>query len=153
LGVPAKVTRQARRTGVALVAAHVVFLLPCWMLTRGLIAPGGRPVQAPAVVRGLTITFELCVLAIAFRVTRGRAPLFQWLTRLPDRLGWLTRRRRAVSGAVLAAILAVIVLDALGYCFSARQLASGMAGSLVVAAVCWGLHRLMLRAIDRHAWR
>jgi potassium efflux system protein len=153
LGVPADVTRQARRTLLALVAAHVVCLLPCWLLSRGLVAPGGRPVQAPTLVRGLVLAFELCVLAIALPVARGWSPLLSWLTQFPERLGWLTRRRRAVSAAVLAPILTVFVLDARGFSFSARRLASGMAGSLAVAALCWGLHRLTRRAIDRHAWR
>jgi potassium efflux system protein len=153
LRVPADVTRQARRAGLALVAAHVVLLMPCWLLSAGLIAPAGRPVQAPTVVRGLTLAFELCILAIVLPVARARSPLFLWLTRLPDRLGWLTRRRRSVALAVLAPIVAVFVLDARGYSFSARRLATGMVGSLAVAAACWGFHRLTLRVIDRHAWR
>jgi potassium efflux system protein len=154
LDVPADVTRQARRTGLALVAAHVVFLLPGWLLSQGLFAPGGRPVPAPTVVRGLVLAFELCVLAVALPVVRSRSPLFRWLSEChAARLGWLTRRRRTVAVAVLAPIVAVFLLDARGFSFSARRLASGMAGSLIVAAVCWGLHRLTLRAIDRHAWR
>ena len=65
LGMPPEVSRMVRRGLVALVAAHVVLLLPVWLLTQGMIAPAGRPVSAPAVVRGLILAFESVVLLIA----------------------------------------------------------------------------------------
>src|SRR5262245_37492796 len=41
LGIPTELAREARKVGVGLVVAQVVFLLPIFLLTRGLIAPDG----------------------------------------------------------------------------------------------------------------
>jgi small-conductance mechanosensitive channel len=153
LGMPPDVTRQVRRAAFALIAAHLVILLPSWLITRGLIAPGGRPTAAPAVVRGLFLAFEVAVLAIAFALFRRRSALISWLAESPARLGRLARHKRLLCAAVLAGVTAVIVLDARGYSYSAHRMATGAVGSLVVAIVCWGLYRVMLRAIDRHAWQ
>lgn len=153
LGMTPEVSRQVRLAALAVVAAHLVFLLPVWMLGHGLLAPGGRPVSAPGVVRGLILAFELGILVVAFRLLRRRSPLVVWLTEAPARLGRLARYQRAVSAAVLGGIAAVIALDARGYSFSARRLASGAVGSLAVGAVCWGIYRVLARLIDEQAWR
>jgi potassium efflux system protein len=153
LGMPLAVTRQVRRGALALVAAHVAVLLPAWLLSRGLLAPDGRPVAAPAVVRGLTLAFELVVFGVAAWAFRGRSPLVTWLADAPAHFVTLARYRRAGSAAVLGGVAGVIVLDAMGYSYSARRLSTGAAGSLVVAAVCWGVYRVLLRVIDEHAWR
>src|SRR5262245_60861354 len=135
LGMPPAVTRQVRRGALALVAAHVAVLLPAWLLSRGLLAPDGRPVAAPAVVRGLTLAFELAVFGVAAWAFRGRSPLVTWLADAPAHFVTLARYRRAGSAAVLGGVAGVIVLDAMGYSYSARRLSTGAAGSLVVAAV------------------
>lgn len=153
LDLPREVNLQARRAGVVLVLAHVAFLLPCWMLQRGMLAPGGRPVIAQTGVRGLTLLFELSILTVSLAVARPHSALFAWLTQFPERLGWLNRNRRVVSVAVIALISGVIMLDIGGYCFSARRLSVGMAGTLVAAGICWVARRLTLKVIDRHAWR
>src|SRR4051812_8322693 len=51
LRVPAAAARQLRRAALVLVVAGLVFLLPERLLARGLIAPEGRVVPAPAVCR------------------------------------------------------------------------------------------------------
>ena len=153
LGLPADVVRQLRRTGKALVAAHVLFLLPAYILAEGLISPGGRPLLAPTYVRGLIMAFEACVLAIALRLLARRSPLTVWLAQFHDRLGWLVRHRRILALAFVAAVVTLIVLDGLGFSYSARRLATGMAGSLCAAAIAWLVHRVTVRAIDHHAWR
>jgi small-conductance mechanosensitive channel len=152
LGVPADVARQLRRSGVALAVACVVFLLPAYLLLHGLVLSGGRPVLAPAIVRGLIMLFEVGVMVLAVRLVRRRSPLVAWLSDFPDRLGWLIRRRRLLTLAVIATTLSVVVLDGLGFSYSARRLAAGMAGSVVAGALAWGFHRLLLRAIDQRAW-
>jgi potassium efflux system protein len=153
LGMPPEVCRMVRRALVALLGSSVLILLPAWLLSGGLIAPGGRPVPAPAVVRALILGFELVVMLIAWRVVRHGSALIGWLERSPARLGRLARHRRKFSAAVVGWVAAVIALDARGYSFSARRLATGALGSMVVAAASWGLYRLLLRAIDHHAWR
>ena len=153
LGVPPDVARQLRRCGKALVLAHVAFLLPAYVLDEGLLAPGGRIVQAPTFVRGLVMAFEVSVLVIVVRLARRGSPLFAWLAQFPERLGWLNRHRRLLGGVAVAAVASIIVLDAVGYSYSARRLAAGMVGSLVATAVAWGIHRITVRAIDQHAWR
>jgi potassium efflux system protein len=54
---------------------------------------------------------------------------------------------------LLAALGLVIVLDARGYSFTARRLASAAGQTLVLIAFCSMLYQLILRAIDLHAWR
>ena len=46
--LPEVVTRQVRRAMLTLVAAHVLILLPAWLMSTGLITSGGRPLPAPA---------------------------------------------------------------------------------------------------------
>lgn len=153
LEMPREVTSQVRLAAVALAGACVLTLLPGWLLSSGLIAPGGRPASGPTVVRGLILAFELSVLVIAFRVLRRKSALVVWLAQSPEQLGGLARHSRLACTLALAGIAAVIVLDAQGFSYSARRLASGAAGSLVVMAVCWGFYRILLRAIDDQAWR
>ena len=50
-------------------------------------------------------------------------------------LVWLGRRRRLVTGLVLAAIAAIIALDVRGYSFTARRLALGGSQTTVAIAV------------------
>jgi potassium efflux system protein len=153
LCMPPAVTRLLRRSALALVAAHVVILLPAWMLSRGFLAPGGRPVSASSVIRLLNLLFEVAVLTIATAVFRRRSALVTWLAESPAYLGVLARKRRMFSGAIIAAIAAVIVLDAMGYSYSARRFSTGAEGSLLVALAAWGFYRILLRIIDEHAWR
>ncbi len=153
LEMPPEVSCQVRRALVTLVAIHVVLLLPAWVITLGLIAPEGRPTPAPAVVRGLILVFEVGVLLVAWRLLRSRSALIGWVTQARVRLGVLARHQRALSITALAGIASVIVLDARGYSFSARRLATGAAGSVVIAAVCWVLYRILIRCVDNQAWR
>ncbi|MFO0911253.1 MAG: mechanosensitive ion channel [Isosphaeraceae bacterium] len=153
LEVPAAVALQARRAGLLLLAAHVVFLIPVYILNNGLFAPGGRPVPAPGIVRGLVLGFELSVLGLAVAVTRRNSPLLGWLAQFPERLRWLNNNQRAVVVALIALIVGVIVLDAAGFSYSAHRLSTGLAGTIVTVAIARCVHQLNLRAIDRHAWR
>lgn len=153
LAMPPDVTRQLRSTALLVVAAMAAILLPAWLLVDGCITSGGRPIPAPTVVRVLVLVFELAVFAIAARVLRRRSPLVNWLAESPPHgLGGLARNRRMPSITALSAIAALIVLDALGYSYSARRLSTGAVGSIVAAAVCWGLYRFLLRLIDDRAW-
>lgn len=151
--VPAAVALQLRVAVVALVLAGVTLLIPAMLLGAGLIAPGGRPVSAPASCRFLILGFELAVWGVAFRLVRGRSPLVEWMTRHHEEIGWETRHLRVAAWSLLAAIGAVIVLDARGYSFTARRLSMGGAETLALVVACYGLYRLILGAIDHHAWR
>jgi potassium efflux system protein len=66
---------------------------------------------------------------------------------------WLGRRRRLVATLVLAAMGAIIVLDARGYSFTARRLALGGSQTTVAIAVAVAVYRAIGRAIDQNAWR
>ena len=153
LGMPKEVTRQARRAAGTLILASLVLLMPGWMIRQGFIAPEGRPIAAPTTLRLLTLAFELVVLAVSVRVFRRNSAFIRWISLPSSRFGWIGRHARALAASILAGVVAVIVLDARGYSFSARKLAAGAAGSLVVVFVCWGLHRVLVQSIDRHAWR
>ncbi|SIO16281.1 potassium efflux system protein [Singulisphaera sp. GP187] len=153
LKVPAEVTRQLCTTVLALLAAGVPLLLPSWLLTRGWLTPEGRPVASGSLGQILGLVFELIVWGVVFRLARGRSPLIQWLQQFPTRLGWLTKRRRTLCWSVLAAIGGVIILDGAGYSHSARRLALGAGQGLVVLSICFCVYRMVLTAIDHHAWR
>ena len=153
LQVPAEVTRQLRRAVLALAIPGMLLLWPESLLSWGLIAPGGRPVSASALCRLLCLGFELTAWGVAYCLLRGRSPLVQWLLQFPENLGWWNRHRLLVRWTVLVAIASVVVLDVLGYSFTARRLATGAVQTSALTCSCWVLYRLILRAIDRHAWR
>lgn len=153
LEMPPDVTRQVRVMTLVLVVASAAILMPAWLLGAGFVTSGGRPVPAPMVIRVLVLVFELVVLAVAARVLRRRSPLVNWLAESPPSgLSGLARNRRLLSVAALSGVVAVIVLDAFGYSYSARRLSTGAAGSVVAAALCWGLYRALSRLIEEHAW-
>ncbi|WP_406693517.1 mechanosensitive ion channel domain-containing protein [Singulisphaera sp. Ch08] len=153
LKVPADVTRQLCTAVFALVLAGVPLLLPSWLLAQGWLSPEGRSVSSGSLGQLLGLVFELIVLGVVFRLARGRSPLMQWLLQFPTRLGWLTKRRRTLCWSMLAAIGGVIVLDGAGYSHSARRLALGAGQGLVVLSICFCIYRMILTAIDHHAWR
>jgi len=154
LGMPAQVARSIRRAGLGLVAAHAVVMLPVWLITNGLLAPGGRPISAPSVARVLILVFELAVLAAATYVLHSRSALVVWLSDVPQAgLMKFVRHRRLATRAVLGGIVGIIALDALGYCYSARRFSLGVIGSMAVALVCWGVYRILARLIDDRAWK
>jgi potassium efflux system protein len=151
--IPSSVAHQLQAAVLALVAAGVALLVPALLLSAGLIAPAGRPVSAPASCQILILAFEITVWAVVFRLVRSHSALVQWLEQQHGRLGWLSRQRRTLAVLVLAAIGLVIVLDARGYSFTARRLASAGGQTVVLIGFCAVLYRLILRAIDLHAWR
>jgi potassium efflux system protein len=153
LQVPAKVTRQLRRAVFALVLAGIPLLLPNWLLDEGLIAPGGRPISAAALDRLMDLGFELVVWGVVFRLVRRRSPLVKWLLQFPERLGWLNRHRRGVCWSLLGAIFGVIALDAFGFSYTAGRLALGAGQGILLLGLCWGIYRMLLHAIEHHAWR
>lgn len=153
LKVPADVTAQFRQTVIALVGAGIPLLLPSWLLSQGLLTPDGKSVSSGALGRLLGLGFHVIVLGVVVRLARSASPLFQWILQFPERLGWLSRRRRTVCWSVVAAIGGVILLDAIGYSYSARRLALGAGQGIVVFGVCFCIYRMILTAIDHHAWR
>ena len=67
-------------------------------------------------------------------------------------LRWLEQRRRLVPWFGSFVVLAIILLEARGYSFTARRLATGLSQSAIVAAICWAIYRVISKAIDEHAW-
>jgi potassium efflux system protein len=153
LGMPAEVTKQLRWATLTLIAAQVVLLLPCWLLSRGLVTSNGRPVIASTIVRLLILAFEVGVFGVVFRVVRSRSALMRWIGESPDRLRGLPRWRGAIGLAMLAGIASVIVLEVRGYSFSARRLSNGTAATLIAMIACLLVYRAISRAIGKHSWR
>ena len=153
LGMPTSVTRQLKRGLRAVILASIALLIPEMLLSQGLIAPGGRPISAPATCQFLVLGFELTVWGIALWLLRRGSPLCDWLADRDGRLGRIAAHRRTITLSALSAIALVIVLDARGYSFSARRMAMGGFQTLMLAALGFTLYRLLLQAIDHHAWR
>ena len=149
----ADVAEQWKLASFGLIAGGVVFLFPAFLLSRGLIAAGGRPVIAPMVVRVSILLFEFTLLAYAIWMIRKRSAIVCWIMEHADRCAWLIRHRRLAASTFLASLSGVILLDLLGYSFSARRLASGGWQSLAAVGLCWGFHRFLSKSIDRRAWR
>jgi small-conductance mechanosensitive channel len=66
---------------------------------------------------------------------------------------WLSRRRRFVTGFVLAIIAAIIALDVRGYSFTARRLALGVSQTTLAVILAALAYRAIAQAISRNAWR
>jgi small-conductance mechanosensitive channel len=153
LRTPVEVNRQLRRVVLTLAIAGLVLLMPEVLLGRGLIAPGGRPISASALGRLLFLGFELTCWILAYRLLRTNSPLLAWLCQDPARLGWAGRYRRPLAVATLAGLALIVGLDAAGYRFTSRRLTFGVGLTVALALSCWWTYRLLLRLIDRHAWR
>lgn len=153
LAIPKAVRHQLRRVSMTMAVAGLALLTPAIVLNQGLIAPGGRPISAPTLSRLLILGFELTCWTLAYRLLRSKSPLLNWLTRDPSRLVWAGRQRRLVVPAILAVLSLVLILDAVGYHFTARRVISGGCLILVIFAACWGTHRLLVRLINHHSWR
>lgn len=75
------------------------------------------------------------------------------LSRAHALLLWLGRRRRLVTGFILAIIAAIIALDVRGYSFTARRLALGVSQTTVAVIFAAEAYRAIAQAISRNAWR
>ncbi len=153
LKAPPPAARQIRRACWSLAIGMIVFLLPSWLLNRGLIAHGDRPVTAPAVSRFLVLGFEVLIGIVALRVLRPRSSFMTWIGGGETGGNALGRHRRVAALLVLVLIGAIITLDSLGYSYTARRVSTAILQAVGLASACWLLHRLIVRAIDGHAWR
>jgi potassium-dependent mechanosensitive channel len=78
LGVPAPVGRQLCRVGRFLAAAAVVCLVPAYLLTRGEIAPEGRPITAASISRFFILGFEVIVWGTLLWLLHRGSALMDW---------------------------------------------------------------------------
>lgn len=67
-------------------------------------------------------------------------------------LARLERRRRLLPWFGSLVVLGIIVLEARGYSFTARRLATGLTQSGLVVAIGWAIHRAAAKAIGEHPW-
>ena len=86
LGVPAAVGRQLCRAARFLTVAAVVCLVPAYLLTRGEVAPEGRPITAAAISRFFILGFEVIVWVTLVGLLRRGSALLSWfdLEAIPD---------------------------------------------------------------------
>lgn len=151
--LPVEAARELSRAIMVLAAAAALFMLPERLITLGLLTPGGRPLSAPSLCRLFELFFQLVILGITVRLVYPRSPVMKWLLECPEQSSFWKRHRYMVSWILPLLITAVITLDASGYTFTARRLSLGASQFVLVLALCWGLYRLVLRAIDHQAWR
>ena len=155
LDAPSAVGKQARRLSTTLTIAGLVLLLPKVMLDRGLLAPVERSVSAPAICRVLGLSFEVVAWCVVFcLLRRKRSAVVNWLIDFHGEQSSRTSKRYfAASTLFLIALGGIVALDALGYGFSARRLTIGGVQTLAVLTTAKALHWLVVRLIERHAWR
>lgn len=152
LRLPRPLARQLRRTILVLLGAALAFLMPNSMLTDGMIAPAGRPLEVPILARLLLLAFELTAWILIYRLVRKRSSLFAVLSECPERFGWLCRNRRMLAVTLLAGSGLIISLDWLGYSFTANRLGSAVTQSALLAGLCWALYALAVGLIESHSW-
>lgn len=152
LHAPTPAARQIRRALWFLCGGVLLFLLPSWLLERGLIASGDRPVTAPETCRALVLSFEALLLIVAFRVTRKKAPLVQWLTGETVSKNWFNRHPRFCRLALLSYLAAILVLDVQGFGFTARRISSAGLQTTILAAACWFVYWSLEQLIEHYAW-
>lgn len=151
--MPVPAARQLHRAILFLTFAAVAFLLPERLITLGLLTPGGRPLSAPSLCRLFELLFQIVILGVAIRLGYPRLPFAGWVLESTERFASWRRHRYVIAGILPVVIAIVIILDARGYTFTARRFSLGAFQFALVAALCWGLYKLILRAIDHQAWR
>ena len=153
LHVPPAAGKQIRRGVRVLLVSAIVLLVPRALLEQGWIAPAEIPVQAPEVCRLLEIGFGLVAWGVIFRLGRGRAVRAAWSSENPAELGWMGRHRRALLWSVLIALAGTIVLDVVGYGFTARRISKGGVELALLMALCASAYGLVATIIDAYSWR
>ena len=153
LSIPAEVTRQLRRAVLMLVCIGSPLAISQFLLDQNFVAPGGRPISAPSVTRLLGLGIEILLMYVVFYLTRGNSAFIQWLLQLPQRLGWISRRRREICLACLFGLGGIIALDVCGYSFTAQRLTMAIGQGMLLIGICFLIYRTLIRLIDQHAWR
>ncbi len=153
LHMPVAAARQAQRAIWVVVAAVLLFLLPGWILERGLIATGDRPVTAPALCRCLLLTFETLLVVISLRLIRRSSPTVTWLRERREGQTWFARHDRSVCWSIVGLVGVILALDMMGYGFTARRISTAAIESAILALAGCVAYWTIAQAIDHHAWR
>ena len=153
LHAPPAAARQLRRTLWVVIGGTLLFLLPEWLLQRGLIASGDRPVTAPEICRALVLAFEALVLGVTVRVSRRRGPVSRWITRDGDSPNWIGRHRRLCRWLLIGYVAGIFALDTQGFGFTARRVATAGVQTTALLAACFLAYWLLAQAIDNNAWQ
>ncbi|HEV3122207.1 MAG TPA: small-conductance mechanosensitive channel, partial [Isosphaeraceae bacterium] len=152
LRMPREVARHLGRSIIALIIAALVLLVPEALLELGLVAPAGRPITVIELGRLMHLAFEVVIWVLAFRLVWSKRAIGLWIAEHSDELGWVGRHMRKAAVLILGAIGVVIALDAQGYGFTARRLATAGGQTALLLGLGWGAYVLLLRAIDHHSW-
>ena len=153
LGMPRSVSKQLRALTGLIGCAAILFLIPNDLLARGTLIWRERPVPALEIRRLLVMMFEVAAFAGAAAAARPRSSLVQWLWATPERLGALGKRPRITRVVFMIAVVIPLGLDAAGFCDTARRLSLGALQFLSVLIAVAVLRAILLRSIDRDAWR
>ena len=153
LRAPVAAARSIRRALWCLITGVLCLLLPAWLLQKGLIASGDRPVTAPETCRALTLAFEALTLIVTFRLTRLKGPTMQWWTAGGESSNWLGRHPRLCRLAILGYLSCILILDLQGFGFTAQRISSAGIQVTLLAAASWFLYWNLTQIIEIHAWR
>ncbi|WZO96971.1 mechanosensitive ion channel [Isosphaeraceae bacterium EP7] len=153
LGIPRAVTRQVRAAVRVLIVGGLACLVPRGLLEGGLLAPSDRPISASVTGHLLGLAYGLVVWAVCFRLLRKNSPLIAWIDEATEKRGWVVRHRRQAAWTLLGIVATIVLLDASGYAYTARRLATAGLPSLAIISLSWAGRKLAVSAIEEHSWR
>lgn len=145
--------RLLRRVIWTITGAGFVLLVPALLFSRGLIAPEDRPIHCPTLCRVLVLGFEAVVWGAAVWLLHRRSSLGRAITEGVFGKSWFVAHRRLLSLSILSGIGLIVGLDARGYSYTARRIATTAGQAMVLLAVCAAMYWLAVELIDHHAWR
>lgn len=158
------------------VAASLHLTLNVWGAAALLLLVPERIFSAPpfdfsGLPRLLYTAMELVVLITLYRLIRPRSALMQALLRpdsgplaAPDQPSARNQRRRqtqrflgrhwpAISAIITAALIGILVLDLLGFRYTAARLSASAIASLAIIGVLLALYWVLVATMDRFMWQ
>ncbi len=152
-GIPVAVSGEIFRALRLTLLAYLVCLLP-WMIFKE------APFQFEALPRMGILLFELCFAVAVSRLIRPSSSLVKHAlgfgrsgSKKVVSSSWLAHYWPIVSRIATLFMVAIILLDAMGYRFSAQQLAKSGLLSLFTLFSLIGLHHLILALVGRIIYR
>jgi potassium efflux system protein len=156
--MPADVARSLRLTLHAWVLGAVLLLLPAHILA-------DSPFEFSGLPRLLYTTMEILVVISLFLLLRSRSPLMRALFGEGSRfetLGsvqqqqthrFLAHHWNTINAAISAFLIGIVVLDVLGFRYTAQRLSLSAIATLVIVAAMLAIYWIVVATMDRFMWQ